>query len=416
MDIAIVGAGIVGTSSAFFLARDGHRVTLIDPLPPGCGTSFGNAGILSFAHVLPVAHPGVVRALPRLLLRRDSPLRIRWAYLPRLAPWLLRFVLAARPARVEELAVQLRALVARAEAAHELVIESCGLGRLVHRTGWLKVARDERTLLAETAAERHWLERFSVPFELVAGARLRELEPALAEGVGAGLFLLPDRHVRNPVDYTRGIFAKVEEMGGSWRQATVRRWRTRGDRVLAAITDSGEEIGADLFVLAAGVFSRPLARRLGVRVPLEAERGYHVTLPYPEGRPRPRRPVLTVEDGYVLAPMRDGVRLTTGIELASPTAAPDLAYPRRLAEGARRWIAGIEPRILSEWIGYRPCLPDSLPCLGFSPRQGNVIFAFGHHHLGLTLGPVTGRIVADLVAGRDPGLDLAPYRADRRFF
>jgi len=366
--------------------------------------------------VLPVAHPGVIRALPRLLLRRDSPLRIRWAHLPRLAPWLLRLLLAAGPARVEELAVQLRALVACAEAAHDSVIEACGLAGLVYRTGWLKVARNEQTLLAETAAERHWLERFSVPFELVTGARLRELEPALAEDVGAGLFLLSDRHVRNPVDYTRGIFAKVEAMGGSWRQATVRRWRTHGDRVRAAIMDSGEEIAADLFVLAAGVFSRPLARRLGVPVPLEAERGYHVTLPFPDGRPRPERPVLTVEDGYVLAPMRDGVRLTTGIELASPTAVPDFSHPRRLAAGAHRWIAGLKPRILSEWIGCRPCLPDSLPCLGFAPRYANLLFAFGHHHLGLTLGPVTGRIVADLVAGRDPGLDVRPYRADRRFF
>lgn len=391
-------------------------MTLVDPLPPGCGTSFGNAGILSFAHVLPVANPAVIRSLPRLLLRRASPLRIRWAYLPRLAPWLLRFLLAARPARVEELALHLRELVARAEAAHDLVIAECGLAHLVQRSGWLKVARDEPTLLAETALERRFLERFGVPHEVVTGTRLRELEPALAEGVGAGLFLISDRRVANPIDYTRGIFAAVERLGGSWKQATVRNWRLAGDRVVAVSTDEGEELRADLFVLAAGVFSRRLARRLGVRVPLEAERGYHVTLPYPEDRPRLSRPLFTVEDGYILAPMRDGVRLTTGIELASPTAPPDFSYPRRLAAGAHRWVSGLQPRILSEWIGYRPCLPDSLPCLGFAPGRSNVVFAFGHHHLGLTLGPVTGRIVADLAAGRDPGLDLHPYRADRRFF
>ncbi len=414
MKVVVIGAGIVGTCCGWHLAREGHAVELVDPLPPGCGTSFGNAGILSYSHVLPVGHPGVLRALPRLLLRRDSPLRLRWGYLPVLAPWLLRLLRAARPGRFEAHARALHALVSRAEAAHEAVIEACGLRQLVRASGWLKVARDGDAFDRETAWERRFLERFGVPHEVVAGARLRELEPALVPEVRRGLFLPRERRVVYPLDYTRGIFADLERRGGRWRQARVASLRVEGGRVRAVVTDRGT-LAPELVVLAAGVFSRELLRPLGLAIPLEAERGYHATLPAPAAGPGPERPVLALEDGFLLAPMKDGIRLTTGIELASPYAPPDFRPLRRLVARVGRWLAGIEPRILGEWIGYRPCLPDSLPVIGFAPRCENLLLAFGHHHLGLTLAAVTGRIVADLVAGRDPGLDLAPYRADRPF-
>lgn len=409
----VVGAGIVGTSCAFFLQRDGWQVTLVDPLEPGAGTSSGNAGIISLGSVLPVATPGVLRAVPRYLLDPESPFALRWAYLPRLLPWLARFVLASRPARVAELSAAIAALTSAADRAHDVIIQECGLGELVHRPGWLKVARDPATLERATALDRTFLDRHGVRYERLDAAEVHELEPALAPEIGAGLFLPDNRAVRHSHDYTRGILRGFQELGGDVRQAGVRRLRREDGRVRAAETDE-ERLDADLFVLAAGAFSRSLLGQVGVRVPLDAERGYHVMLHQPE--PGLGRPVYSIEDGFVLAPMRHGLRLTGGVELASPTAPPDYRRIRRLVPRAMALLPGLRPEIRSEWLGFRPSLPDSLPVIGPAPGLANLLLAFGHQHIGLTLGPLTGRLIADLAAGRATGLDLSPYRADRRFF
>jgi D-amino-acid dehydrogenase len=407
----VIGAGIVGTSCALFLQRDGWRVTLVDPLPPGAGTSSGNAGIISLGSVTPVATPGILREVPGLLLDPEGPLSLRWRHLPRLLPWLARFALASR--RAEALADHLAPLLARADQAHDLVIQQCGLADLVRPGGWLKVARSEAALLEGTAFGRRMMDRAGIGYEVLDAPAVRRLEPALAPDLAAGLLLPRNRAVRHPRRYVEGIARAVIERGGRWLQTRVRRLAFAGGRVTAAATDGGD-VPTDLVVLAAGAFSKELAAQAGLRLPLEAERGYHVMLPHPE--PTLSRPVYSVEHAFLLAPMEDGVRLTGGVELASPTAPPDYRRIRRLARRAIDILPGLEPRILSEWQGCRPSLPDSLPVLGQAPGRPNLLLAFGHQHVGLTLGPLTGRIVADLAAGRHPGLDLAPYRPDRRFW
>lgn len=412
--VAVVGAGVVGASCALFLQRDGHDVTLIDPLPPGHGTSSGNAGIISLGSVLPIATPGILRGVPALLRDPTGPLQIRWRYLPRLLPWLARFALASRPARAEAATDALASLMREADRAHDLVIQQCGLADLVRSGGWLKVARSRERLLADTALGRQALDRHGIGYELLLEpSDVHDLEPALAPDLVAGMLMPRNRAVRSPRRYVEGIARTVTERGGRWLQARARRFVHQGCRVTAVDTDRGE-VPADAVVLAAGVLSRDLAASAGVRVPLEAERGYHVVLPHPE--PTLSRPVYSVEGGFVLAPMEDGVRLTGGVELASPTAPPDFRRVRRLVEKARAMVPGLEPRTLSEWQGCRPSLPDSLPVLGRAPGRANLFLAFGHQHVGLTLGPVTGRIVADLVAGREAGVDLGPFGAGRRFF
>jgi D-amino-acid dehydrogenase len=407
----VIGAGIVGTSCALFLQRDGWEVTLVDPLPPGAGTSSGNAGIISLGSVTPVATPGILREVPGLLLDRDGPLSLRWRYLPQLLPWLARFALASR--RAEALADDLATLLARADQAHDLVIQQCGLADLVRPGGWLKVARSEAALLEGTAFARRMMDRAGIGYDILAAPAVRRLEPALAPDLVAGLLLPRNRAVRHPQRYVEGIARTVIERGGRWLQASVQRLAFAGERVAAVVTDKGE-VPADLVVLAAGAFSKELAAQAGLRLPLEAERGYHVMLPHPE--PTLSRPVYSVEHAFLLAPMEHGIRLTGGVELASPTAPPDYRRIRRLARRATDLVPGLDPRVLSEWQGNRPSLPDSLPVLGRAPGRANLLLAFGHQHIGLTLGPLTGRIVADLAAGRDPGLDLAPYRPDRRFW
>lgn len=410
MRIAIIGAGIVGCSCALFLQRDGHDVTLVDPLPPGAGTSSGNAGVISLGSVVPIAAPGILARVPGYLRDPTGPLAIRWRYLPRLLPWLIRFALASRPSRALAVTDALAALLARAGQAHDIVIQQCGLADLVRTGGWLKVARSEASLLAHTAYDRRMLDRAGVEYRLLDEAEVHTLEPALSPELTAGLHLPRNRAVRHPQRYVEGIARTVQERGGTWLQAHARRFVLDGSRIAAVVTTAGE-LEADAVVLAAGAFSRTLAAWAGIRVPLDTERGYHVMLSHPE--PTLSRPVYPVEDAFVLAPMEHGLRLTGGVELASTSARPDFRRIRRLAQKATAILPGLDPTVRSEWQGYRPTLPDSLPVLGRAASRPNLFLAFGHQHIGLTLGPVTGRIVADLVAGRDPGMDLAAYAAER---
>jgi D-amino-acid dehydrogenase len=413
MRVVVIGAGIVGTSCAFFLQEDGHAVTLIDPLEPGTGTSSGNAGVISLGSCLPIGTPGLLRKVPAMLRDPLSPLSLRWRHLPTLAPWLWRLALASRPGRVEALSQAIVALTARADAAHDVLIQRCGLGELVRTGGWLKVARDAAAFEAGTAFERAMLDRRSLVYEILDGAAIHELEPALAPDIRHGLLLPRNRAVRDPRRYVEGIARTIVERGGRHMRAKAQDLACDGARVTAVRTDQGD-VPADLVVLAAGAFSKRLAALAGTRLPLEAERGYHLMLPHPE--PTLRRPVYTIEGGFLLAPMEHGLRLTGGVELATVDAAPDYRRIRALLPRARALLPGLGETILSEWLGFRPSLPDSLPVIGRAPKRANLYFAFGHQHIGLTLGPLTGRLIADLVAGRDPGIDPAPYAPDRRFW
>jgi D-amino-acid dehydrogenase len=413
MRIVIVGAGIVGCSTAFFLQEDGHEVTLLDPLPPGAGTSSGNAGVISLASCLPIATPGIVGRLPSLLRDPLGPLAIRWRHLGTLAPWLWRVALASRRSRVDEISAAIVALVARAGTAHDILIQRCGLGELVRSGGWLKVARHRMDFERGTALERRFLDRHGIPHELVDAAGIQALEPALAPDLAAGLLLSANRAIRHPQHYVEGIARIVLDRGGRQLRRRATGLGLAGDRVTAVRTAAGD-VPADLVVLAAGAFARPLAAAAGLRLPLEAERGYHLMLPHPEATLT--RPVHSIDGGFVLAPMAHGIRLTGGVELASPTAPPDFRRIRALLPRARALLPGLGGEVRSEWQGCRPSLPDSLPVLGRAPNRANLYLALGHQHIGLTLGPMTGRLIADLVAGRDPGLDLAPYAPGRRFW
>jgi len=411
--IAVIGAGIVGVSTALFLQRDGHDVTLIDPLDPGAGTSSGNAGVISLSTVVPIATPGVLRRVPQMLLDGSSNLRLRWPYLPRLLPWLVRFVLASRPAKVEESARLTRALADRAWQAHEILIQQCGAGELVSDRGWLKVARDAQAFERLTAYERGFLDRYEVPYTLLERNDVHDLEPALAADVTKGMWLHLNRVVRQPQRYTERLAATFFERGGRHLKTEARGIRCDGAKADGVITQDGV-VEAEAVVVAAGAFSKRFAKEGGHRIPLEAERGYHVMLPQPEATLS--RPVLAIEHGFVMAPMEDGVRITSGVELASNDAPPDHGWLRRLVPEAQRLLPGLSNEVRSEWRGHRPSTPDSLPVIGPTRRMPNLYLAFGHQHIGLTLGPLTGRIIADLIARRDPGLDLAPFRPDRRYF
>lgn len=411
LNIAVIGAGIVGVSCGLFLLDDGHKVTLIDQAEPGTGTSFGNAGILSASSVLPIAKPSVIKQVPSMLMDRSSPLMMRWSYLPQMLPWLTRFLLASRPARVEQHARSIRALVSRAGQAHDVLIQRCGAGDLIRNEGWLKVAKSQATFEYATGLEREYLKKYDVPFDVLEGDAIRDFQPALAKDITHALYLKANRRVTDSLDYTQRLMANFVERGGRFLQQTVQGLQLWDGTFV--LTDGGRQ-PFDRIIIAAGAFSKKLAAEAGHRVPLDTERGYHAMLPHLE---TPLSCSLqSLEHGFVLSPMRDGTRLTTSVELAGIKGTPDWRRVRHHASLVPDYLPGASTEIASEWLGYRPSLPDSQPVIGPSKQHPNVLFAFGHQHIGLTLGPLTGRIIADLVAGREPEIDLAPYDPDRLFF
>jgi D-amino-acid dehydrogenase len=348
-----------------------------------------------------------------MLLDPLGPLTLRWAYLPRLLPWLFRLVLATRRDKLGTTTAALAALLAEADRAHDVLIQRSGAGDLVQRVGWLKVAASREKLLAATRRDREAYARHGIEHRVLEEGESLVLEPVLRDDLRFGLLLPQNRAVRQPQRYVERLAATFLAEGGRHLRVPATRLPGDGESVSAVETAAGP-VEADHVVIAAGAFSKRLAGMAGARVPLDAERGYHVMLPHPARTLT--RPVYLVDHAFLLAPMDHGLRLTGGVELASPTAPPDYRRIRRLVPIACQALPGLEPRILSEWQGCRPSLPDSLPVIGPAPGRRNVWLAFGHQHIGLTLGPLTGRLIADLVAGRDPGIDLAPFRSDRRFW
>lgn len=406
--VAVVGAGIVGMSTALHLQRDGHAVTVIDGRAPGTATSFGNAGGIVTGAVTPTSTPALWRELPAMLLDGASAVRLRWSYLPRLAPWLARFLLAAR--RVETIAAALRPIVTGAYDAHRDLAELTGVQELLRPVGWLKLYETEAGF-AGSALERQLMTAQGIRFEVLGTDEIRQLEPHLAPRYVRGLFQPESAFVSQPHRLVEGYARHFAAAGGRLLQD-----RVRG---LEPLAGEGVRVRAELgihrfdrVVVAAGAWSRSLVAGIGDRVSLDTERGYHLNLD-PASAGELRRPVVFPERKFVLAPMQDGIRLTSGIELAGLDAPPDFRAIYALLPQARRALPGLGDHVNREWVGFRPSTPDSLPVIGLSPRASAVVYAFGHGHLGLTLGPITGRLVADLIAARPPLLDVTPYSATR---
>lgn len=407
--IIVIGAGIVGACCAAYLARDGHAVILLEAKEPAAGASRGNAGALSPGSCVPLSGPGVLRKVPSWLLHPDGPLVVRPSYLPRALPWLAQFVQAGRPERFQAIADALRSLHAPTHECYRPLLQAAGAEELIRRTGSLVVYR---TAAAFQSAANEWEMRRQrgATFEVLGGAELRRLVPALSPDFERAV-LQPDHgYVASPQALVEALVRSVVAQGGQLVHGTAVRITDEPAAVRIDV-DGGETLFADRAVLAAGAWSKPLLAGLPIRIPLESQRGYHVHLPEP-GIALPL-PVSFAEAKFYATPMRDGLRLAGTVEFAGLKAAPDFRRARSLAALARRWLPELQFDNASEWMGHRPCLPDSLPAIGPIPRTPRVLLAFGHGHNGMTSAPVTGRLIADAVAGRKPFIDPDPYRPER---
>jgi D-amino-acid dehydrogenase len=394
---------------AAWLQRDAHAVTVIDPRLPGEGCSFGNAGLLSPGAIVPPVLPGAWRNIPRWLMDPLGPLALRWRYLPRLVPWLVHWMRAGTEQRAREVSAALKALHAPVFENYRTLLEDAEPD-LIRHTGQLYVSEQVdgalgpqlvRTLRAEAG----------VRIEILREAAVREREPALGPQFRSGVFFPEHGHSVNSLRLVKVLAERFRARGGVFVQDAVRGFDI-GPAGVRRIYTHGAPLPVEQVVIAAGAWSHRLTAQLGTRVPLEAERGYHLTLPEPGVVPK--IPVVNRDFNFTITPMEVGLRLAGTAEFAGVDAPPDYRRARVLLQHASRTLPGVSGANATEWMGCRPAMPDGLPVIDRSPRLTNVCFAFGHAHFGLTEAPTTGKLIADLIAGREPAFDIAPYTV-RRF-
>lgn len=416
MRVCVIGAGIVGACTALEALRDGHEVTVLDPGPPGGeqAASYGNGCWLSPMSVIPPAVPGLWKKVPRFLADPLGPLAIRWRYFPRVAPWLIRYLRAGWTwDKVEQAARALRPLLVEAPALHRKLAEEAGVGALIERRGLIYIYPSRAVFAAEAKA---WEIRRKVGVQWIelGEDELRQREPDLDHRYGFGVLVEEGGHCRDPGAYVAALVVHAQSLGAVFRSARATGFAIAGGRLQAVRTEGGD-IQADAAVIAAGAYSKRLAAAAGDDVPLETERGYHAMLESPEVAPRHG---LMPSDGKMSVTLTDrGLRCAGQVEIAGLDAAPNWQRAEILRDHLLRCFPGLPralpPERVKFWMGHRPSMPDGLPCLGPASGSAGIIHAFGHGHTGLVAGARTGRIVAQLLAGRPPEIAIAPFAPAR---
>ncbi|QCI66755.1 NAD(P)/FAD-dependent oxidoreductase [Phreatobacter stygius] len=414
--VAIIGAGAIGVISAIEALRDGHRVTIIEPATPGDvqAASYGNAGWLSSHSVIPPAEPGVWKKVPKFLMDPLGPLAIRWGYLPWALPWLIQYLRSGwTEAKVEATAIALRALLKDAPALHKKLADEAGLGDLIERQGVMHVYPSRAPFEADKLA---WTIRKRVGIEWMelSADEMRQREPDLHPRYQFGVLVEEAGRCRDPGAYVAGLAAHARTLGAEFVAAKAESLKLANGKLVAVVTADGE-IACDAAVVAAGARSKPLAASIGDNLPLETERGYHVMIENPEAGPRTS--FMASDAKMVVNWTNKGLRAAGQVEIAGLDAAPNW----RRAEILRDHLISMFPKLPKElatsvagarvhaWLGHRPSMPDGRPCIGFSRASRDVVYAFGHGHVGLVGSARTGRVVAQLIGGREPEIPVGPF-------
>lgn len=407
--VGVVGAGIVGLCVAYYLKRAGCDVLVIDREAPGSQCSSGNAGALSSRSVAPLAMPGIVGTAIKMMLDPTGPLYLPPTYALRALPWLLRFIAASKPPRVAAIAAALGSLLAESIPLHRELARDVGCPQRIGGTGQLHLYPDEAALAKDAGSWALKLQ-YGETIERLDRAGIQAMEPAVDDRYGIGLFLPEAAWVSQPLRYATAIADKLREMGVEIIQDDVRGLSADGEGWTIAAGRGTHRV--DEVVVAAGAWSATLLNTLGVKVPLETQRGYHLSIPQP-GMSVSRTVVLADRKVFI-TPMEDGLRVAGTVEYGGLTRAPSAARAALLGEHARSGLKGLDlSRGASTWMGHRPCLPDSLPVIGEVPGHAGLWTAFGHGHLGLTGSAPTGKLLADVMTGTASADRLAPFSVAR---
>ncbi len=403
-NVVVIGAGIVGVSTALWLKREGHEVTLIDKSLPGLGTSFGNAGVLASCSVAPVTAPGLILKGPKFLLDPNFPLFLRWSYLPKLTGWLMRYLSHATDSETRRIAKGLTPILGDSVDQHHALAEGTSAEKWVKDSTYSFAYSDRVAFKADAYT---WELRKNAGFvpELIEGDAVREMEPILSKDVKLLALMRDHGFVYDPGVYVQALADVFTELGGTFVQAEVRDFDLSSGLISAVMTDAGR-FNCNKAVLATGVWSRPLMEKLGLNVPLEAERGYHILFKDPNEQPN--QPIMVASGKFVATPMAQGLRCAGIVEFGGLEAVASKAPLALLRKKVHETFPRLKASSEEEWLGFRPAPSDSLPLIGEVGTSG-VYAAFGHHHIGLTGGPKTGRLVSDLISGKHPNNDMSPY-------
>jgi D-amino-acid dehydrogenase len=408
-DVIVLGAGIVGVSAALHLQMRGRDVVLIDRRGAGEETSHGNAGLIERSSVIPYGVPRDLRTILLYALNRSADVRSDWRFLPRILPWLWQFWRESAPGSLKMAAADMLPLIERSVAEHELLMAEGGLLGQLRRTGWIEAFRSRKSLdqgVRNAAA----LEPYGLHFDILDGKALRQREPHTSETLIGGIHWRDPATVPDPGGLVKGYADLFLQRGGRFVQGEARTLQQHGIEWTVRSRDG--VVRARNVIIALGPWSDTVLRPLGYRVPLAVKRGYHVHFRARAGSIL-HHPVVDVDGGFLLAPMSRGIRLTTGVEFAHRDSVPTPLQLDR-TEPLAREIFPLEDRIDPRpWMGARPCLPDMRPIIGAAPRHKGLWCAFGHNHHGLTLGPATGRLLAEMITGQETFTDPRPYSIER---
>ncbi|MDD3444215.1 MAG: FAD-dependent oxidoreductase [Zavarzinia sp.] len=409
-DVVVLGAGIVGVSVALQLQARGRSVTLVDRRPPGEETSFGNAGLIERASVVPYSFPRELAVLARYALNHNIDARYDPLFAPRLTSWLFRFWYNSAPERLKRISADMLPLIRQCLDEHKALIAAADLGHLIREVGWIEVFRKEDSLKTGIEEAADIYAPHGLRYDVLDVEALKAREPHLSDVVVGGVHWLDPASILDPGALVKGYAALFEKRGGTFAIGDARSLETApGGWRFKTADGVGEAAEA---VIALGPWSDDVYRDLGYDFPLAVKRGYHMHYA-PAGNAVLNHTLLDVDSGFLLATMNKGVRLTTGVEFADRDAPPSPIQLDR-AEPVARELFPIGERLDPEpWLGRRPCMPDMKPVIGRAPRHAGLWFAFGHNHHGLTLGPVTGRLLAEMMTGAETFTDPTPYGADR---
>lgn len=409
MTTAVIGAGIIGTTLAYALQRRGRNVVLIERDQPGTGASYGNMASIAVTEFMPASRPSVWKQIPGWMLDAEGPVRVRPAYMPKLTPWFLRFIAASRPAKLRELEAQGAALCQRVHDDLLPLLRETGLESELSEAGCLSLYTDE----AEFKADREHieiLERFGFPHDVIGRQAIKALEPELSDKIGLAVLFPQNRSMKNPYQLVVKLALRLRELGGKIEQGEVVGFE-RGAAMRAVLLKDGRRIAADEVVIAAGVHSAKLAKQLGEPIPLETERGYHTQIMAPGIAMK--HSIIWPARAFMVTPTAGGIRVGGTVEMAGIDAAPDYRRSKVTVKRAKEALPNLQCKDFTEWMGHRPAFPDTVPVMSASAKTRGLFYATGHGHLGLTYAATNARLMADLMTGATPPVDMKPYRVDR---
>lgn len=408
--IAVIGAGIVGVSTAIWLLRDGHKVILIDREGPAAGASYGNGGVLASCSIVPVTVPGLLRKAPGMLFDRNQPLFLKWGYVPKLLPWLIKYLGTTNAEAVRRRAAAMTPIIGDSLADHQALADGTGAEKYIVPSDYVFLYRDRAHFEGDAFG---WRVRAENGFEwdVLEGNAWRAYDSSFGPDINVGVKLSNHGRISDPGEYVKALAAHAEAQGAKFIKANVE-GVARENGEVTGLRAGGELIACDAAVLATGAWTKTLADEFGIpKPPLESERGYHLELWEPSIMPR--APVMVASGKFVATPMDGRLRLAGIVEFGGLDAPPSREPFELLERNIRAAMPGLTWKRTEKWMGHRPSIADSIPVIGEVPKLKGAFAAFGHDHVGLTGGPKTGRIMAQLLSGKHPNLDLSPYSPAR---